>query len=197
MRLYDNGETILKASIEQEDWYNFYHDLMEITCYTEFEFSYIDDPDRLVVLFDGEYGSLKDNKHYKNCFPSKEQVLRWAVLLAERHNNAYNCPDIVNPWREEYSSLKETLKDWTDIDIAMLEIALVAKKTGFPEFFKDVKKGGLPKNKFWIYNNDNPLSIEIIRLLEGLTTFGILEQNPDSEESQWRWKVRKNNAKHN
>lgn len=185
MKLYDNGEPILKDSIEEEDWYNFYHEVLEITCSAEFTFSTIDDPSRLVDLFDEEWGILRDNKNYINNFPSNEQILRWAVLFAERHNHTYNCPDLVNLWREEYLSLKESLKDWTDTDIAMLEIALIAKKTGFPEFFKDVKKGGLIKNKFWIYDNGNPLTIEIMRILTGLEKFGILKLHP--EESQYRW----------
>ena len=55
--------------------------------------------------------------------------------------------------------------DWTDWDEVMLEIALIEKKTGTPEFFKDVVDGGLPKNKGWIYTN-NELSDHIGRVLE-------------------------------
>jgi hypothetical protein len=185
MKLYDNGEPILKINIEDETWYDFYHKFAEITLDAEFAFLWIEDPSRLVDSFNKKFGSFRKNKRYKDNFPSKSQILRWAVLFAERHNHTYNCPDIVNSWREEYSALKETLRIWTDIDIAMLEIALIAKKTGLPEFFKDVKKGGLIKNKFWIYSNNNPLEIEVMRILNGLASFGILEIHP--EESQYRW----------
>ena len=75
--------------------------------------------------------------------------------------------------------------DWTDWDEVMLEIALIEKKTGTPEFFKDVVDGGLPKNKGWIYTN-NELSDHIGRVLKGLTELGILEQH--EEEAQWKWK---------
>jgi hypothetical protein len=185
MKLYDNGEPILKDNIEDEAWYSFYHMLSEITCDAEFTFLYIEDPNRLVDLFNVKFGALRKSKHYKNTFPSDDQILRWAVLSAERHNHTYNCPDLIKPWREEYLPLKVSLKVWTDIDIAMLEIALIAKKTGFPEFFKDLKKGGLIKNKFWIYNNGNPLSVEVRRILNGLTSFGIIQLH--SKESQYRW----------
>lgn len=150
MKRYDNGEPIIKDRMEDEEWYSYYQTLIEIVLGEEFTFSLIDDPGRLVELFHKDWEEFKD----KHVFPSEEQILRWSVLLTERHNNTYNSHAMIRAFRNEYAGLKESLRDWTDWDIVMLEIVTLEKKTGSPEFFKDVDvEGGLVKNKFWIYGN--------------------------------------------
>jgi len=120
-------------------------------------------------------------------FPSIDQLLRWSVFLAERHNNVYKSSQIIEAHRSQYKKLEESLKDWTDWDVVCLEIALTELEFGFPEFYADVDAiGGLPSNKFWIYSSDNKLSQHINHVLRGFTSIGILEQHPD--ECQWRWK---------
>lgn len=184
LNLYPNGEQITKDRIEDEDWYGYYQNLMEIATSSVFSFCPIDNPGILVQLFFEEWKSLIGNFH--DNLPSEEEVTRWAVFLAERHNGTYDSPPIKKAYRSDYAELSERLKDWTDWDEAVLEIALTEIKTGFKEFFKDVSvKGGLPKNKFWIYDSANPMTIHLERVLQGLTTFGILEVH--KEEAQWRW----------
>ena len=184
MNLYPNGEPITKDRMEDEDWYGYYQEVMEYACSEEFSFCEINNPGRLVDLFFEDWKSFKDK--VQDTFPSQETVTRWAVFLAERHNNTYNHTKIIKAFRSDYAELSERLKDWTDWDVAMLEIALTERKTGFKEFFKDVSvTGGLPKNKFWIYTQDNPLTMHVGRVLHGLTSFGILECHED--EAQWRW----------
>jgi len=186
MKLYDNGEPILKTRMEDESWYPYYSSLLEIVTGEIFTYSTIDDPGVLVELFNKEWGSFRENKHYKDTFPTNEQLLRWVVFVAERHNHVYNCPKLIKAHRKTYLELSITLKDWTDWDIAMLEIAILERKTGYKEYFKEVNiGGGLPKNKFWIYDNKNEMSNHIVRVLKGLTHVGILEQHED--ELQWRW----------
>jgi hypothetical protein len=185
MKLYDNGEPILKTRMEDEDWYGYFQNLIEISNAPEFTFITIDDPSRLVDLFNQKWAGFKDLEHYRESFPSDEQILRWSVLLTERHNNAYNRPEIIRSYRDSYAELEVILAHWTDWDMVMLELAVIEKRTGNKEFFKDVKKGGLPKNKFWIYDNENPLANHLKHLINGLVTFGILEEH--EEEVQWRW----------
>lgn len=185
MLLYDNGEPVLKTRMEDEEWYGYYQSLLEIITGEQFSFTAINDPSILVNLFNEDWKGFRDNKHYRGSFPTDEQILRWSVLLVERHNNVYNSPKIIKAYRSRYAELETRLSDWTDWDVASLEVALVEKKTGFPEFFKDVKKGGLPKNKFWIYDSENPLTKHITHIIDGLVTLGILELHDD--EPQWRW----------
>jgi len=188
MNLYYTGDPILKECIEDESWYGYFIGLVGIACIEEFTFLSIEDPGRILDIFMEEWKDLKSNKIYKETFPSTEQLLRWAVLLAERHNNVYKSPATIKTFQEKYIGLKDSLKVWTDADEVIFEIALEEKKTGLPEFFKDViPDGGLIKNMYWIYDNNNPLTKHICRVLSGITDFGILELHP--EESQWRWKA--------
>ena len=153
----------------------------------EFTFSTIDDPQRIVDLWHKEWDEFKDLPAHKDRFPSDEQVLRWAVFQVERHNCTYNSPFMVDVFRQSYAGLAERLKDWTDSDIALFEIAVEEKKTGNPEFYKVVDvKGGLAKNKGWIYGGPSELLTHVTRVLSEFVDFGILECNDD--EGQYRWR---------
>lgn len=178
MRYYDNGEPILKKRMEEEDWYGYYQSLIEVTMNEEFTFCIIEDLGVIIELFHKEWEEYRHLKHYKD-FPSEERILRWTVLLTERHNSG-----MIKAYREEYADLKE-MEDWTDWDEVMLKIALIEKNSGVPEFFKDVVEGSLNKNKNWIYTK-NELSRHIGRLLQGFTDLDILERHKD--EPQWKWK---------
>lgn len=179
---YDNGEPVTKDTMEEESWYGFYSSLIEKSMHPDYQFCAIDGPGKLVKLFNKEWHEFKDE--YKD-FPSEEQILRWAVLLTERHNNVFNNPKIIKAYREEYSDLKRSFKDWDGWDVLMYEIAVIEKGTGTKEFYKDVDvKGGLPKNKGWIYT-DNELSRHVSAFIEGFVTLGILEER---DGPQYRWK---------
>jgi len=94
MKRYANGEPILKNSIEEEDWYIYYQDLIEASMSSEFTFCAIKDPGTIIELFNKEWEEFRHLEHYKD-FPSEERILRWAVLLTERHNNYYNHPKMI------------------------------------------------------------------------------------------------------
>lgn len=180
---YDNGEEKKKKKIKDEDWYGYYEELIEISMSECFTFEDIKDPKKLVDLFNKGWAKIPKRED----FPTEEQLLRWAVLISERHNNTYCCPLIINSFREDYKALSKTMKDWTDWDVVKLEIAIVEKEFKSPERYRQVKeRGGLPKNKIWIYDKNNTLTKHIDNLIVGFTKIGIFEQHP--EECQWRWK---------
>jgi hypothetical protein len=184
---YANGEPVTQDRMEDEEWYPYYSSLMECMMGDEFSFSAIKGPQRVVDLWHGEWDEFKDLPAHKDRFPSDEQVLRWAVLQVERHNCLYNGPRMIDAFRRGYAGLAERLKDWTDDDIAIFEVAAEEKKTGNPEFYKVVDvEGGLPPNKSWIYGGRSELLTHVTRVLNGFVDFGILEYNED--EGQYRWR---------
>jgi hypothetical protein len=70
--------------------------------------------------------------------------------------------------------LKENLKEWTDIDIAMF---FIAKELGIigDKDFHETK---------WVYNTKNRFSDALWHILEELEQSGILEKN---EDDFYRW----------
>jgi len=77
MKRYANGEPVTKERMESEDWYPNFQSLMEIPV-----------PDKpttvseIMGAFEKEYLKI-----FETEYPDKEQLLRWSVLVSERHNN--------------------------------------------------------------------------------------------------------------
>lgn len=78
MKRYDNGELITKERMQDEEWYSDYQDLLE------FAFGSADNVDALYV----EYIEFH-KKVFKEDLSDKdkERILRWCVILVERHTS--------------------------------------------------------------------------------------------------------------
>jgi len=61
IKRYPNGEIICKERMEDEDWFNYFQDLMEITTGEEFVFSPIENPSILLELFYNEWKDAPEN----------------------------------------------------------------------------------------------------------------------------------------
>lgn len=78
-----------------------------------------------------------------------------------------------------YSTLREKLKDWTDIDITMHYLAIVLGIDKPPEETDD-------KWEYkWVYWTNNSISKLLDNMIQDLVKNGILEY--DEEEMMFRW----------
>lgn len=77
MKYYDNGEPEVEKRMEDELWYSDYQSLLELSL-SQKEIT-------IEGLMDSFLKEFKEifNKEYEN----KEQLLRWCVLIVERHND--------------------------------------------------------------------------------------------------------------
>lgn len=78
-----------------------------------------------------------------------------------------------------YSTLREKLKDWTDIDIIMHYLAIVL---GIDKPFEETDDKWEYK---WVYWTNNSISKLLDNMIQDLVKNGILEY--DEEEMMFRW----------
>lgn len=76
-----------------------------------------------------------------------------------------------------YTSVKQYLKDWRDLDHLQYEIALRLGVISIDQSFQtDVK---------WVFWTDNPLGNMLYDMIRALEENGFIEQN---DQLQYRWK---------
>lgn len=80
---------------------------------------------------------------------------------------------------QKSQTLKQSLQDWVDVDVAMYYVAIALGLTPVPE--KAESYWGNRKDIFW---SNNPLGTGLFHVLEMLTSVGVLEK---SEDNFYRW----------
>lgn len=96
MSLYDNGETQTCSRMEEEEWYPDYQTLLEISCIDE-EYSV----EELMKWFTDGYKDI-----FGIDYSNQERLLRWCVLLTERHRISLLCSHVYE--------LKEAFEEWNE-----------------------------------------------------------------------------------
>jgi hypothetical protein len=76
-------------------------------------------------------------------------------------------------------TLRESLQDWTDIDVAAWRLAQVIGVIGSDKELRDIK---------WMFFSANPVGDALYRSLDELRMAGVLEKR-DEPDFQYRWRL--------
>lgn len=83
------------------------------------------------------------------------------------------------------STLKHSLADWTDFDVASHYVAVALGVAPDPG-----REGDCWGGKKWVFRSANPLGERLYRVLQTLAEYGVLEE--DKEEMRFRWNPKYN-----